>query len=348
MIKIKDTPAKSREIYAKISTLFSEADINPTPMNYLVWYHYFVGENIPLVDEINNLKGGAKSFTDRLGFRLYEQLIEEPESEAEKEYDFAVRKFVDGIFHKMNHFSTKIEDQSTQIGTYAQGLKNPHINASELEKIAEYITTAAAKMQTSTNEIRDEVQNSSDEVSQLKKQLDEARAEALTDDLTQIGNRKAFNSTIQDLTIEHSTSTEPLCLIMTDIDHFKSFNDTYGHPVGDSVLRYFANIMRADAKDNETVCRYGGEEFAIILKNSSIENAVERAEQIRTQLQAARLTLKGSSEPIKTITASFGVAQFKNTDDELEEFINRADKSLYAAKEAGRNTVMHEGIATVN
>jgi diguanylate cyclase len=274
--------------------------------------------------------------------RLYEQFIEEAESKEEVEYDFAIRKFVDGILHKMNDFSSHMGDQSTQIGSYAQALKKPNIQTHELENIAEYITTAAATMQNSSTKIRNDVENSSNEINELKKLLDEARAEALTDDLTQIGNRKAFNSTLQDLTIKHSKTEEPLCLIMTDIDHFKKFNDTYGHPIGDSVLRYFAKTMQKDTTENESICRYGGEEFAIIIKNSSIEASTKRAEQIREQLQSSRLSIKGSSKKIDTITASFGVAQFYGSEDDLENFISRADKSLYAAKEAGRNTVIHE------
>jgi len=347
MIKTKDTPEKSHHILPKILKTFDEAKINPSPMNYLVWYQYFLGENTALIEEINNLKGGARSFNDRLGLRLYEQFIEDPESREEMEYDFAIRKFMDGILHKMNAFSHDMGDQSTQIGTYAQALKNPRIQAKELEGIAEYITTAAAQMQNSSNEIRNDVQNSSNEINELKRQLDEARSEALTDDLTQIGNRKAFNRTIQDLTIQHRNQ-EPLCLIMADIDHFKKFNDTYGHQIGDSVLRYFAKVMRKDSQDNETICRYGGEEFAIIIKNSSIEEATQRAQQIRGQIQSSRLTLKDSTTPIETITASFGVAQFFGSGDAVEDFIQRADQSLYAAKEAGRNTVIHEKMLTLN
>jgi len=344
MIKVKNSPEKSLEIYQKIATIFEEVKINPTPLNYVVWYHYFLGENTDLSNEINALRDGAKSYTDRLGFRLYEQFIEESESSEQQEYDYAVRKFVNSMLHKMNSFSKDVNAQSLQIGTFAKDLKNPLLQSEELETIAEEILSAANMIQNSTEEIQNEVQNSSEEVYLLKKQLDEARAEALTDDLTQIGNRKAFNTTIQDLTLEFSQTEESLCLIMTDIDHFKKFNDTYGHPVGDSVLRYFANIMKKETNENETVCRYGGEEFAIILKNTTLEEAAERAEQIRQQLEETRLTLKGSTEPIKKITASFGVSYFNTEEDDIESFIERADKSLYAAKEAGRNTVIHEQV----
>lgn len=344
MIKDKNKPEQARQVYAKVDTIFKEADITPSPLNYLVWYQYFLAENQGLIDEINALPDGAKSYTDRLGTRLYEEHIEQSEIKEETEYNFAVKKFVDNIISKMNNFSSGMKGHSKQIGAYANDLKDPDCSEDNIQKIAQYIVEEAEKMERRSDEIRDEVRNSTEEVKLLRSQLEAARKEAHTDELTQIGNRKAFNSLIEDLTIEYETQPQSLCLIMTDIDHFKSFNDTYGHPVGDSVLRYYANILKKDSADNESICRYGGEEFAILLKDTSLEEASARAEQIRTQIEAVRLTLKDSSEPIRTITASFGISHFYGDKDNIEDFIERADKSLYAAKEAGRNTVIHENM----
>ena len=342
MIKTKSTPEKSREVYSKVNKIFEETQIHPSPLNYVVWYHYFLGENKALIDEINQLPKGAKSYNDRLGNRLYEEFIEQSDSKEAQEYDYAVKKFFDNIIYQMNDFSQGVQTQSNKIGNFAKDMKNNRVKPEDIEKVAESILAAAESMQHSSEHMRDEVKNSSEEVKKLRKQLDEAKKEAMTDELTQVGNRKAFNNLIQDLTIEHLHEPESLCLIMTDIDHFKSFNDTYGHPVGDSVLRYFANIIKKNTNHNETVCRYGGEEFAILLRGTNLEQASERAEEIRQQIEAARLTLKNSSEPIRTITASFGISHFMGEHDNLDDFINRADKSLYAAKEAGRNTVIHE------
>lgn len=348
MIKLTDTPQKSREIYPKIAEIFGEIEINPTPMNYVVWYHYFLGKNQALINELDQVRQTRKSFPDRLGIQLYQQFIEADEPEASTQYDLAVRNHVETTSEKMNVLKTNISFHSDQMESFAKNLVTLDIQACDLENIAQDIISATANMQSDTSEICVDVQNSSQQVKQLQKQLDEARAVALTDDLTQIGNRKAFNSAIQKLSQEHSENDEPLCLIMTDIDHFKTFNDTYGHPVGDSVLRYFASIMRQDAQENETVCRYGGEEFAILLKNCTIEQASQRAEQIRQKIASAKLSIKSLNKPIKTITASFGVAQLNGQNDHFEDLINRADQSLYMAKESGRNKVIHENMASLN
>jgi len=342
MIKIQDKPKQAREIYSKINALFSEHNISPLPVNYLVWYHYFKGEHQALNNEMNSVLKSPEQFTDRLGLRMYEQFLEQEELEAENKYDYAVRQFVDDIIQKLGDWNDNLEQHSKQMGACALKLQGKESSPEDLESIANLIAQTALSMQSSTNQIREEVQHNSDEVQILRQQLIEAKAEALQDELTQIGNRKAFNSHLMDLTIEHKSKPHSLCLIMTDIDHFKSFNDTYGHPVGDSVLRYFSNIMRHSSPENEVLCRYGGEEFAIIIKDCSIEEATKRAEQIRAKIEAARLTLKDSDEPIKTITASFGISHFKGKLDNLDDFIERADQSLYKAKQSGRNRVIHE------
>lgn len=342
MIKVKSTPEKSKAISQKINRIFEEADINPNPMNYLVWYHYFIGENQELVKEINALPEGAKSFNDSLGLRFYEQYLETPEPKEAIDYEFAMKKFVDTVLYKMNDLNIDISSQTKQINDFAQELKDSPATKKDIEKLTDSIISAAENMENHTMQMSHEVHNSSEEVKQLRKELNEARRDAMTDELTQLGNRKAFNNLIQDLSIHHQHNPEPFCLILTDIDHFKSVNDTYGHTIGDSILRYYAKVMKKDAQPNERICRYGGEEFAIILKNTSLDEATARAEQIRQELEAVRLTLKGSSEPIKPITASFGISFFHGEHDDLDSFINRADQSLYAAKHAGRNNVMHE------
>lgn len=342
MLKVKDSSQQAQKIYQQVHEVFSEYNISPTPINYLIWYQFYRGEHTELINEMKSILKSPRQFTERLGFRLYEQFLEQEQIEAENKYDFAVRQFVDDIIEKLGNWTDSLGEHSQQMGQCAIQLKAGTQNSSELEKVATYIAETAMSMQQSTDEIRKEVLHNNDEVKMLREQLREAKAEALTDELTQIGNRKAFDSSLMDLTLEHKSKPNQLCLIMTDIDHFKSFNDTYGHPVGDSVLRYFSNIMKNTTSKNETLCRYGGEEFAIILKNCSIEEASHRAEEIRRTIEAARLTLKNSDEPIRQITASFGIAHFQGSEDDIEAFVERADQSLYKAKQAGRNQIVHE------
>ncbi|WP_319379780.1 GGDEF domain-containing protein [Thiomicrorhabdus sp.] len=135
--------------------------------------------------------------------------------------------------------------------------------------------------------------------------------------------------------------TCPPSLILCDIDHFKQFNDTYGHLIGDSILRYFAGLLKRDALDGQVTCRYGGEEFVILLPDTAFDRAVDLAENKRHAIESAQLKRKGSEQTLKQVTASFGVACYRRG-EETEGFIKRADDALYKAKNSGRNRLVTE------
>lgn len=158
---------------------------------------------------------------------------------------------------------------------------------------------------------------------------------ATTDELTGVNNRRRFS---QDLRLHAGLATRhglPLSLIMLDVDHFKSFNDRFGHPAGDSVLRTIAAIMRSELREHDLVARYGGEEFVLLLPSTDAEAAVEVAERLRKAIE------KGTWN-MAPVTASFGVATTTSTHSiSADELIVQADEALYHSKNAGRNRVIH-------
>ena len=168
--------------------------------------------------------------------------------------------------------------------------------------------------------------------------LDEMNDAAIKDELTGIYNRRYIN---ENLTIDINASmlyNQPLCVIMADLDFFKVVNDTYGHVVGDWVLKDFAKILKASIRSNsDWVGRYGGEEFLIVLRNTDANNGFKVAEKIRKLVENNVFAYKGIE--IK-ISASFGAYSIINTSDmklTVDELVNHADKNLYLAKNSGRN-----------
>jgi len=169
----------------------------------------------------------------------------------------------------------------------------------------------------------------------LKTYLQEITDKAIIDELTGLYNRRYINEM---LTVDIKKSRlfgYPICIIMADIDFFKQVNDTYGHEIGDRVLRDFADILkRAIRKGSDWAARYGGEEFLIVANNTDLEGGYKLAEKIR-RLVEEKVFDYGD---IKIrITASFGVHCIKNTETDIEKFIELADKNLYEAKRSGRN-----------
>lgn len=175
----------------------------------------------------------------------------------------------------------------------------------------------------------------------LQTNLEAIRYESLTDELTTLGNRKHFDTALEQSIAQASHDGEPLALLLTDIDHFKRFNDTYGHQTGDQVLRLVALTTKQSVKSNDIPCRYGGEEFAIILPRSDLAEARSIAEKIRTSVMSKELLKRSTGENLGRITVSIGISVYTKGDT-AHGLVARADEALYTAKRNGRNLVVTE------
>ncbi|MCG5052325.1 MAG: diguanylate cyclase [Myxococcales bacterium] len=163
--------------------------------------------------------------------------------------------------------------------------------------------------------------------------------QATTDGLTGLVNHRTFQERFSSMLTRAERHGFPVALILTDIDHFKKINDSYGHPTGDEVLRRVAKILKASARKIDIVARYGGEEFAIVLESTDRDGARQLAERIRAEV--GKQSFESSKGPFKC-TLSLGVALFPDDARAKQEIIARADQALYAAKHGGRNrTVCH-------
>ena len=159
---------------------------------------------------------------------------------------------------------------------------------------------------------------------------------ALTDLLTGLPNRRSAMDQLEQAWSAASRSSLPLAVMLVDIDHFKSINDSYGHAAGDMVLREAASTLRAAARREDSVCRIGGEEFLVICPNTDLKSAMLSAERLRASLSAKQIAI-GQTE--KAITVSIGVAMREPETADMDALVSLADQALYAAKNAGRNQI---------
>ena len=193
-----------------------------------------------------------------------------------------------------------------------------------------------------THAFKGQIEDANREINSLREQLKSIQQEACIDPLTQINNRRSFDKELQRLIDEQqSATTEPLCLIITDIDHFKRCNDQYGHVMGDKILQSFAKILSHVTENCGFCARYGGEEFVVLLSGHCLDEASKVAEKIRQTTERMQIKQRNLTEAIDTITTSLGVARYAAGESAID-FISRADALLYDAKEAGRNRVVSQ------
>ena len=211
----------------------------------------------------------------------------------------------------------------------------------QMRETANRLLRETRLMQDTNLRLEQRLEGSRDDIASLQRDLDEVRRESMLDPLTKIYNRKCFDEGLLRSISEANQNRQPLCLLLVDIDHFKRFNDTYGHQTGDQVLRLVAMTLKSNIKGKDIVARYGGEEFAAILPSTDLDGAVILADNIRRAIQAKELLKRSTNEKLGRITASFGAALYRPGEG-ASALIERADRCLYAAKHAGRNRVFSE------
>ena len=162
---------------------------------------------------------------------------------------------------------------------------------------------------------------------------------AVTDALTGLNNRRYLDNHLSALFKRSMTRGRPLSMVITDIDRFKTVNDTYGHDAGDQVLKEFASRIRSTVRGADLACRYGGEEFVVVMPDTSADVAAGIAERLRAAVETIPFTLRDTGQ-ILHVTASFGISSRIDTVESADQLFKQADEALYAAKRSGRNKVV--------
>jgi diguanylate cyclase len=228
---------------------------------------------------------------------------------------------------------------------YSKALAQAHRNLHALAKpeqmraMVKFLVSENEKMQREASDLQRNLEHSRSQIEKLRWNLAEAQELGLRDPLTALSNRRCFDVNLAKEIEEAHAHKSSMCLVMGDIDRFKVINDTFGHQIGDEILKMFAKLLSANVKGRDTVARFGGEEFAIILPETRLTDAERLTESIRCELEEKEFAVHSSGAPIGRITASFGIAELGEHDD-ADTLIQRADARLYEAKCAGRNRVV--------
>ena len=313
----------------------------PTPKCYALWYAYFSKADPELERILEPAANGTEFLDERRVHELYSQFFEvDMETETIRQTGALIEASVAKVLEHLNDVRDNAANYGERLDNFTGQLSN-RIERDELEKIVGAVINETHKMRERSQKIVGDIKESSLEIAELRRTLDSVRREAHTDSLTGIANRRSFDNRMKYALHEAAETKEPMSLLMVDIDHFKKFNDSFGHQLGDKVLQLVAKILKTSIKGRDTVARYGGEEFAVILPETKLGGAAALAEQIRAAVASRRIVQKRTGEDFGTITLSIGAATLR-LDESGGDLIKRADEALYLAKKDGRNCVMTE------
>lgn len=329
---------RSKELSKQVLDRLAKDGLAPVPNNYELWYVYYANLNQELKNDINECLKGAPQLDEQQCTALYDKyLSDNRHQEMFQKAGDQIHSTLHDVSGLMNNVRTATSEYSGTLEGVTKKLTTAKTPA-ELQGIMQSVVADTTKMMNQNKKLEEQLDKSAVAMEELKKDLERVRREAMTDGLTGLSNRKSFDEKIVQLALEAQTEGKTFTLLLADIDHFKSFNDNFGHQVGDQVLRLVARTLVDGVKGRDIAARYGGEEFAIILPDTNIDAGIHVGDSLRKALANKDVVNRSTGEQLSKITMSVGVAQYY-VGEPVEGLIERADAALYTAKHNGRNQV---------
>jgi diguanylate cyclase len=311
------------------------------PRNYEIWYVYATGYNAHLNKIINETLARNGKLTETDLEQIYETYLSHIKtSDRIDKVGARVIGEIDDVMRFINDALGMSANYDASLAGASERLLSAE-NRDQVKAIVEFLVNSTQQMRATNKALEQRLILSKADISSLQQSLEAIKAESLSDPLTGLANRKYFDRSIQMAVQNALASGEPLSLVMFDIDHFKYFNDTYGHLTGDQVLRLVATSLKQTIKGQDITARYGGDEFAVLLPDTALRQALTVADHIRRAVMSKELKKKSTGEMLGRVTVSIGVSMLEPGDN-TDSLIERADVCLYAAKRAGRNRVVCE------
>lgn len=336
MLKYDQDRNASAELFRLVLQQMSKYTAAFTPCCYAVWYEYLAGINLRLKLAMDERVDQSQPFDDAAIEELFQEYVSELRGDAQRLIGDNAQRILSDILRHAEEADHRAHEYGENLEHSAQLLDTS--GAEVLRSVLTNLQADTHKMRSAVVDLQGNLAHSRQEIETLKRELEHARVEALTDPLTGALNRRGFDMQFSRLLAESETSNSEISLIMLDIDHFKKINDTHGHLFGDKVIRGVAEVLKANVKGRDAIARLGGEEFGVLLPDTSLSGAQVLADKIRQMVEKGRIRRQDGKDEVGGITISLGVAEL-NRDEDTATFLNRADMALYFSKENGRNRV---------
>lgn len=330
---------KSALIAQKVMHAIGENNLKPLPEVFSVLYAHYSGMNPDITKAIDSLPSENKTLTTSVCEELHDlflsprrekQLIDET---AQKVHDAMeeISQLIHGAGMAHKEYNQTLQRQSDNLSS--------ETDITKIKKMINVLVDDTRRMIEENHKLEDKLNTSSNELTQMRQDMIGLKAEAMTDALTGMPNRKAFDLELKTRASEALERGRAMSLVLVDIDHFKIFNDTFGHQVGDQVLKLVAKTMSEGLRPGDFLARYGGEEFAIVVPGAKLRDAEKLADRLRERIADKDIVNQSKNEKLGRLSISLGVSQLQ-PGEALDHLIDRSDRALYKAKAAGRNTVV--------
>ncbi|MET4684710.1 GGDEF domain-containing protein [Brevundimonas faecalis] len=336
-----ETALRGPEAYAlahRVIDSMQQASVWPTPLNYELWLHYVSDPDSPLSREMQRLLAGDTPFTEATAEMLAAEFL--PRGRLSEE----IRDVGAVLNRELAAVAEAIDNARQTQAAYGETLTSASEKmqgaegTTDLSAIVSTLSSATRRVQHHTSTLEKRLESSNREVLRLREHLEQVRRDAMTDALTNLANRKTFDEQLARLCEEAETDGKGLTLALVDIDHFKRFNDTWGHQTGDQVLRYVASVLGRIARDPRVAARYGGEEFAVIFPGETRGTVEAALNAIREEIASRSLRRRSTNDDLGAVTISVGFAE-RHVGETALSVLERADAALYVSKRSGRNCV---------
>lgn len=328
---------ESAETLRIVLPLMARHKIPATPENYSIWFHYVTNDRPGLKEYIDRLLEQKTPFSAEVNEHIHQQFLSECDLRQAEQVRKNIASALAEATAALRYTGSEADRYRKALGIFDESCGTAE-TVDDIYSLLNTVLEETHNMQESMERLQQDFLAKSKDMDKLKQELDQVRKQASTDALTGLYNRTTFFNSLEAIDTESDPLSNPYCVAMIDIDHFKRVNDTFGHLVGDKVIRFVADSLRQSTKGQDCASRYGGEEYALMLPNTSLVNAVSLCNRIREHIAKTNLVRSGTKESLGQITISAGVAQNRSGEGRME-LLSRADKALYLSKERGRNRV---------
>ena len=318
-----------------------ENDLRINAQTFSIWYEYHRGDNASLREAIDSFEAAQRPISAANVAELYDRFI----GNAAEIHE--IRETSDKMQQTLGQLLSLVKEASISTHTFGNAVRRVSTqftaNECSVGELVQCLLEETKNIGIRTSRIETHLVRNAELMQSMRQSLEEARKDASTDPLTGLANRRSFDKMAQAQMSKATRYATSLSLLLLDLDNFKNVNDTWGHAVGDEVLKLASAALRSHIRDTDLAARYGGEEFAVLLPGLDVEAAAEIGNRVRQALANHRFMLRSTGQRIGQITISVGAAAF-GQDETLGQWVERADAALYKAKQSGRNRLIQAAV----